>query len=108
MDPSMMIANVMSAGPLTRGTVRGLSDSDTYVFDLVSVPGFALPGDVAPSSRRWVYQGKVTHDVFIPAGIQGYEHIPQEFYGALDKAWVTNAPVEFPDPFLDNLAVQGA
>lgn len=96
----MMVANVMYAGPLTRGTVRGLGDSDTYIFDLVAFHAF--------DARRWQYQGKVHHDVFIPADVQGREHIPQEFYAALDQAYVTNLPVEFPDPFLDSLAVQGA
>jgi hypothetical protein len=100
----MMVANVMYAGPLTRGTVRGQGDSDTYVFDLVAMPQVGIPPvDV----RRWVYQGKVHHDVFIPADMQGYEYIPKEFYAALDQAYVTNLPVEFPDPFLDSLAVQG-
>jgi len=96
----MMIANVMYAGPLTRGTIRGASDSDTYVFDLVAFHAF--------DAKRWHYQGKVHHDVFIPADVQGYEHIPQEFYAALDQSYVTNLPVEFPDPFLEDLAVQGA
>lgn len=109
----MMVANVMYAGPLTRGTVRGLGDSDTYVFDLVYLPGYLKPGDVdlVPmrlGGERWVYQGKVYGDTFIPAATQGYEHIPQEFYAALDKSYVTNMPVEFPDPFLDDLATQGA
>lgn len=105
MDPSMMIANVMYAGPLTRGTVRGMGDSDTYVFDLVSMPYEARGTE---GWKRWVYQGKVHGDVFIPAGMQGYEHVPQEFFAALDQAYVTNMPVEFPDPFLDDLMVQGA
>lgn len=99
-----MIANVTYAGPLTRGTVRGMGDSDTYVFDLA--PAKTVEDVVV--CRRWKYQGKVHADVFIPAGVQGYEHIPQEFYHALDQAWVTDSPVEFPDPFLDDLMVQGS
>lgn len=97
----MMVANVTySRGPdgtVSHGTVRGLSDSDTYVFDSGPWP-----------NTRWIFRGKVSHDVFIPASVTGYEHIPQEFFAALDESYVTNSPVEFPDPLLDSLAVQGA
>jgi hypothetical protein len=94
--------------PRARGTIRGASDSDTYLFDLTPLSSFGLHGQQGTPYTRWIYQGKVTGDVFIPAATQGYEHIPQEFYAALDQAYMTHEPVEFPDPFLDNLAVQGA
>ena len=136
----MMIANVMYAGPLTRGSIRGSGDSDTYVFDLTSPPCHTCQGervvtracgyypqgsfgtdqpipsgfvshacpDCFGSAKRWTYRGKVHHDVFITVDAQGYERIPQEFYAALDEAYVTQGPVEFPDPFLEDLTVQGA
>jgi hypothetical protein len=79
--------------------VIGSPGEDVYFFEVRPRP----PND-------WVYLGKrVGHDAFIPADTQGYEHIPQEFYMALDKAWGDpNGHAEFPDPFLDDLAVAGA
>lgn len=113
----MMIANVthyrdfdgdIFTAVMSRGTVRGLGDSDTYVFDLAPLSRFSLHGVQGTPSTRWEFRGKVHHDVFIPSDVTGHEHIPQEFYAALDQAYVTNSPVEFVDPFLDDLAVQGA
>lgn len=111
----MMVANVMYYrnadwyyDPRARGTVRGQGDSDTYVFDLTPMSTFGLHGPQGDMFNRWVFKGKIHYDVFIPVDVTGYEHIPQEFYAALDQAFVTDSPVEFPDPLLDSLAVQGA
>ena len=81
-----MIANVMKSKDQTR--TRGIiGPGDLYIFEL----GYAL---------RWEYKGKVVGESFIPADMQGTEHIPQEWYAALDRAWHDpNGWVEFEDPY---------
>lgn len=82
---------------LTQGFISAGPGSDVYLFQL---EGYDL---------RWIYKGKVVGEHFVPADMQGYEHIPQEFYASLDRAWHDpNGHDEFPDPFLDSLAVAGA
>lgn len=101
-----MIANVMKTpdGRLTRGYVSAGPGSDTYVFALERGSKVAL----VRYSLRWDYKGKSVGESFIPADVQGYEHIPQEFYAALDQAChAPNGFFEFPDPFLDSLEVAG-
>lgn len=89
-----MIANVIK-GAITRGRVTAGLGSDTYVFEL-------------DRALRWVYKGKHVADTFIPVDVQGYEHIPQEFFKALDAAWCDpNGYYEFEDPY-ETLEVQGA
>lgn len=93
----MMIANVYHDGPTVRGIIARERSSDLYVFELSAM------------HARWEFKGKVqTYGPFIPADQLGYEHLPQEFYAALDEAWTTGHFAEFPDPFLDNLEVAGA
>lgn len=90
-----MIANVIKGTP-PRGLIGG--GGDLYLFD--------LEGD--NPLPRWVYKGKIVGETFIRADRQGYEHIPQEFYAALDRAWhAPNSYVEFEDP-MESLEVQGA
>ena len=87
-----MIAHVFKGKSLTRGTIGG--HGNVYLFDLEGI--------------RWEYKGKVVGETFIPADVQGYEHIPQEFYAALDQAWShPNGFIEFEDP-MESLEVQGA
>lgn len=90
-----MIASVIK-GAVTRGVVSSGPGHDVYVFEL---EGYDL---------RWEYKGKSHGDTFIPVDVQGYEHIPQEFYTALDRAWhAPNNYYEFEDPY-ESLEVQGA
>ena len=96
-----MITNVHKYADHTSGVIGARGDA-LCLFRLEPI----REGDLG---SRWVYKGKVVGDTFIPADVQGYEHIPQEFYASLDRAWSDpNGHDEFPDPFLDNLEVAGA
>jgi hypothetical protein len=82
-----MIANVMKAGILTRGYVTAGRSSDLYVFDL---DDFFL---------TWKYRGKHVGESFIGADVQGSDHIPPEWFAALECAWHShNGFCEFEDP----------
>lgn len=93
-----MTASVHKLTQATVGYVRSDDSAEVYCFTLDKY------------NLRWIYQGKrVGHDAYIPTSVQGYEHIPQEFYAALDAAWHSdNGFVEFPDPLHDNLEAAGA
>lgn len=97
-----MNTNVHKYADHTSGVISGGFDSDVYMFRLEPI----REGDLG---TRWVYKGKIVGHTFIHADTQGYEHIPQEFYASLDRAWNDkNGHDEFPDPFLDSLEVAGA
>ena len=90
-----MIASVQK-GAITRGYISAGTGSDVYMF---SLEGYAL---------SWVYRGKRVGEGFIPSDVQGLDHIPFEWYQALDRAWhAPNHYYEFEDP-MESLEVQGA
>lgn len=92
-----MICIVNKSRSFTRGVIAESATSDMYTFELDYM------------TARWKYIGKQHGPTFISAKDQGYEHIPQEFYAALDAAWNDpNGFHEFPDPLLDDLAVAGS
>jgi hypothetical protein len=94
-----MVCNVTKQPGLVRGIITSMTDgpSDQYIFDLNYM------------TARWEYVGKVHGPSFISAKDQGMEHIPVEFYDALDLAMIDpNGHYQFPDPFLDSLEVSGS
>lgn len=97
-----MITNVHKYSDHTSGVIGAGHGSDVYMFRLEPI----REGDLG---ERWAYKGKVVGQTFIPDSATGYEHIPQEFYASLDRAWLDpSGHDEFPDPLLDNLEVAGA
>lgn len=91
-----MICNVRKYPGVVEGYVTSGRASDAYYFNLDYL------------HARWKYLGKLAGGTFISAEAQGHEHIPEEFYMALDAAWADpNGHHEFEDPF-ETLEVQGS
>lgn len=91
-----MICTVSEYPGVTEARISAGPASDVYFFRLSYV------------QARWEYVGKLAGASFISNKAQGYEHIPQEFWAALDAAWIHPSGMhEFPDPLLDDLEVAG-
>jgi hypothetical protein len=87
---------------VTQGLISAGPGSDVYLFHLAPI----REGDMG---EFWAYKGKVVGEHFVPGDVQGYEHIPQEFYASLDRAWSNPHGLdEFPDSLLDSLEVAGS
>lgn len=57
------------------------------------------------SHGGWTFYGRMHGERFVPS--EKGEAITPEYMRVLNEARVTGQPVSFPDPYLDNLSIQG-